>query len=715
MAGPAAPPTPFGPPSRPILREIAQATLAARLLAVAALIVLYLWVPKVAAAPWVSALFGAALLYGFGLTLYGAQSPSRAEQTARWGLPSDVALLWTGMLITAAPGAFVILGFPLVMAAGLLSGYGGAAGAAAAIALSQLPALPSSMLTSTRWIGWTVLAFSLLAAAAAGGAAAQRLTSRARVARALSEVASEVASAPPGAAAAIVRTAAGHFRAAAGALALLDPVAGHLDVLASTGLERDALPSPEAGEGLAAWVAQGGRAALLTPGSHFPLRVRSATAHSSMCAACAVAGRAAGVLILHRDGTQAEFTRDDLDDAELVAAAAAPYLLRVQNERTWSAALTTLAGGHAKVGYALTRDPVVLWPALLDLVRSLTAARCAVLALEHEDTGNVEIVAARGLNGVAVRTLLPPLIATITTGEIQRPDGAGPRPRPVSEAQAVPAAPGGTADPVPPMTYVPLLVGSRIIGALGLAVPAGGPLSGPLLPAVAAHIAAAVDTARTAHRIADIGVAEERRRIAREMHDGLAQTLANALLQTDLSAVTAQAAPADLGRELRELRGLLEHAMREMREFMAELRRSDAADERLFAALERLAREMERRHQQAVTVTATGDDAHLPPAVRHAMLAIARQALANVQAHARATRTTVRVQVTDDWCTLSVADDGVGFDVHAHRAGPAASHHLGLPSMEERAALVGGRLAIDSEPARGTTITVQVPLAVRHG
>jgi signal transduction histidine kinase len=292
--------------------------------------------------------------------------------------------------------------------------------------------------------------------------------------------------------------------------------------------------------------------------------------------------------------------------------------------------------------------------------------------------------------------------------EIQRPNGTAP------------AAPETHAAS---MTYVPLLVGSRVIGALGLDAPDGAPFSGALLPAIASHVAAAIDTARTAHRVADIGAAEERRRIAREMHDGVAQTLANALLQTDLaSAAAAAPVPAAgsppgsaVAKELVDLRALLEQAMREMREFMAELRRTETRDDHLGAALERLAREMERRHQLPVSVTASGDDLHLPPAVRHALLAIARQALANVQAHARATRATVRVQVADEWCTLSVADDGIGFDVHAYRAGPAAGHHLGLPSMEERAGLVGGRLVIESEPARGTTITVQVPLGVRHG
>jgi len=687
-------------PARPVLAELAQATLAARLLVVAALIVLYMLLPGSIPGRLAMPLLAGAVLYAVGLTLVGAQSTERAERVARWALAGDVALLWTGMLVTSAPIEFVLLGFPLVVVAGLLTGYWGAGTIAAALALAQVPGVPSSAFAPAQWIGWTLLGFSLLAAAAASAAAAHRLGARARFARALADIDAAVASdrqSAEAAGGAIVRTALTYFRADSGALALLDPVTKRLDVLASLGVDpSDLAAGPEAGEGVVGWVAQGGRAVLLTPGTPFPLRVHATHVHSSICAASAIAGHPAGVLILHRGVTGGEFTRDDLQDARLVASAATAYLLRIQNERALAAALMALAGGHAKVSYALTRDPVVLWPALLDLAQSLTSARSAVLALEHEHTGNVEIVAAHGLNGAAARTLLPSLIAAITVGEIQRPDAAG--------------TPG-----LPAITCVPLSIGSRTIGALGLDVSDGGPFSGALLPAVAAHIAAAVDTARTAHRVADIGAAEERRRIAREMHDGLAQTLANALLQTDLSAMAAQSAPADLGGELRELRGLLEHGIREMREFMAELRRAEPAEGHLFLALEQLAGELERQHRVAITMTTTGDDARLPPAVRHAVLAIARQALANVLAHARATAVTVRAEVTDEQCSLGVADNGIGFDVHAYRAGPDAGHHLGLPSMEERAALIGGRLAIESGPNRGTTVTVQVPLGVHHG
>jgi len=227
-------------------------------------------------------------------------------------------------------------------------------------------------------------------------------------------------------------------------------------------------------------------------------------------------------------------------------------------------------------------------------------------------------------------------------------------------------------------------------------------------------VAAAVHTARSAHRIADIGVVEERRRIAREMHDGLAQTIADALLQTDLSAMAAQAQPGQVRGDLQELRSVLEQAMRELREFMTELRREDRTDETLFAALEAMGREFGRRHQIQTSVVTNGEDTPLPSAIRHAVLAIVRQALTNIRAHARATTVAIRAEATEHACSVSVADNGVGFDLAAFRTRSSGFHHLGITSMEERASLVGGRLQIASRPGGGTTVTVHVPLGREH-
>jgi signal transduction histidine kinase len=323
----------------------------------------------------------------------------------------------------------------------------------------------------------------------------------------------------------------------------------------------------------------------------------------------------------------------------------------------------------------------------------LTGATFGVLALEREDTANIDIVAARGIDGTRARVLLPSLLAANTFNEIRSGNGAGTQ-----------------------VTCVPLRFGNQNVGALGLGLPNGGTTSRHLLEALGRHVAAAVHTARTAYRLVDIGVVEERRRIAREMHDGLAQTLADALLQTDLSAMSAQSGTAAdrIGGELKELRGLLERGMRELREFMSELRRADETPVGLVSELEAIAREFKRRNRVETTVVATGDDSRPPSAVRHALLAITRQALANVRTHAQASAVTIRLDVADSTCTLSVSDDGSGFDVAGYLARPRSPRNLGLTSMQERATLVGGTLQIDSARGRGTVVTARIPIGDNH-
>src|SRR5207247_1190323 len=135
----------------------------------------------------------------------------------------------------------------------------------------------------------------------------------------------------------------------------------------------------------------------------------------------------------------------------------------------------------------------------------------------------------------------------------------------------------GAGNPGPVVACVPLRLETRKIGAIGLGLPGGALVSPRQLDAVATLVAGAVHTARTANRLADIGVLEERRRIAREMHDGLAQTLADAMPQTHPSAMTAQGNPAEVGGDPNEPGTPLARATRALRRQTSELPRDARA------------------------------------------------------------------------------------------------------------------------------------------
>jgi len=690
------------------LPAVTHAIPAVRWLVLAVLIVLAAYFPSAGSpAPYI-VLYGSAVLYSLALALYAASNPVHAVSAARWGLWLDALFLIAGAHFTGFPVAFVLLGFPLAAVAGVLTDHGSGTVIAMALALSQFPllpgsllvlpwsvqvqAVPGSILAPERWISWALLTIGLAATANVGAEAMTRLSEHARLSRTLATIKAITAAggASEDVLQGILNAAVRHFRAVSGSFMLLDPTTNRLEVLAAHGLsDAHRQAWSHVGEGIAGWVAQGGRAVLLTPGASFPVLLERQGIASSICIPVVVNRETAGVLNLNRSTGTSQFSVLHLEAAELVAQAAGGVLARAQHERTFVATLHALAGGHARVSYALTRDPAIIWPTLLDLVRSLTPATFALLATEREDTGNIEVVSVRGIGGAAARGLLPELIAATTRNEVRTTQTAG------------------TANS--PVTCVPLTIGERTIGALGLGVSADGRWDRSMLTAIGAHVAVAVDTAITAHRIADIGAVEERRRIAREIHDGLAQTLATALLQTDLAAITAQTDASQIGTELKETRSLLERGMRELREFMAELRRPAPVEQGLFDALGSLAREFQRRHELDVALVSNGDDSTLPPAVRQAVMAIARQAMVNVDSHAHATTVAINAEASDSRCAVRIADNGVGFDLKTYQATPQTGYHLGLTSMMERAALVGGVLKIESSPNRGTTIVLDVP------
>ncbi len=675
------------------LLEFAHAALSLRWLFLAALIAQEALTPAPGRTPPV--LYVGILVYTLGLTLYAWRYPALATRAARAGIIFDTAAIAAGMQLAGRQQPFFLFGFVTAVIAGLLMGHPGAAVVAAVVGALQLPFLPGSLFTPGLYAAWGAAALALQAAGHTAAAGATRLHRRSRIATMLATLGTLTASPAPPAEAAdrILMAIARFFRADSGSLMVLNPQDERLEILAAHRLDESFRQvRPRLGEGIAGWVVQEGRPVLLNPSAPSPVPLQRTEIGSSMSVPVISAGRPLGVLNLNRGAGRRWFSMDDLDTADLAAHHGEAVLLRAQHEHAVAALLTDAASGFSAVGRALSRDPAVLWPVLLDQARSFASAQFAILALEREDTGTLDIVAARGISGQTALAFLPGLIAASTDGQLHAAGESG-------------TDSGGSV-----VACVPLRVESKTIGAIGLGMTGSVVAPPERLYAVAAQTAAAVHAARTAYRVTDIGLVEERRRIAREMHDGLAQTLADALLQTDLSAMAVQGDPVQVASDLKELRGLLERSMRELREFMSDLRREPETSSELPVALEAIGKEFQRRAETPTSVVVTGDASRLPSAVRHAVLAIVRQALTNVRAHAKAAAVGIRAEVTEDGCTASVTDNGVGFDLAAFRAGLPGSHHLGLTSMEERAALVGGRLEIETAQGHGTTITVRIPV-----
>ncbi len=225
----------------------------------------------------------------------------------------------------------------------------------------------------------------------------------------------------------------------------------------------------------------------------------------------------------------------------------------------------------------------------------------------------------------------------------------------------------------------------------------------------ATKAAIAIDNAHLHQRLRALAVAEERVRIAREMHDGMAQVLA--YVNTKAQAVKEylhQQRTADAEAQLEQLAAAAREVYVDVREDILGLR----TDLRPGRSLEHALREFLGRWESQSGIAASlrvDGDVRLPPIVELQLLRIIQEALTNIRKHSRATRAEIEISQSDGKCLAQVTDDGAGFD-------PSAKHRadfprFGLAIMRERAESIDGELVLSSEPGKGTRVRIAVPLA----
>jgi two-component system sensor histidine kinase UhpB len=192
---------------------------------------------------------------------------------------------------------------------------------------------------------------------------------------------------------------------------------------------------------------------------------------------------------------------------------------------------------------------------------------------------------------------------------------------------------------------------------------------------------------------------EERRRLARDLHDEVNQALTAILLR--LQALS-QTAPPDLEDELTELKRLVNQAMGELLQLARQLRPTALDDHGLLPAMASQVKRFAAQTGIKADLNATGKSS-LAPDEEIAVYRIAQEALANVARHADAKNVEVDLRTGDEGVELTVRDDGRGFEPDRPANG------LGLGGMAERARLVGGELTIESRPGAGTELCLRVP------
>jgi signal transduction histidine kinase len=278
--------------------------------------------------------------------------------------------------------------------------------------------------------------------------------------------------------------------------------------------------------------------------------------------------------------------------------------------------------------------------------------------------------------------------------------------------------------------------GDRILGAIFLANKKGGftEADESLLGVLAGHAAIALTHARLYEQERELAITRERNRLARELHDAVAQKLFALRLTAEAASALLDVDPARARASLDQVNTLAREAAEELRSVVVELRPAELEEDGLAVTLRKHVEVLDRVHQSGGGPRVQFEGVQkvaLPPLKEAVVLRVAQEALHNALRHANATEVSVRLgegtgpargagpgmhvgDVADvaedcgeafDGVWLEIVDDGVGFDPRAVRR---AGRSLGLVSMKDRAASVRGRLRVVSAPGQGTKIRLEV-------
>ncbi|HYP18669.1 MAG TPA: sensor histidine kinase [Chloroflexia bacterium] len=204
-----------------------------------------------------------------------------------------------------------------------------------------------------------------------------------------------------------------------------------------------------------------------------------------------------------------------------------------------------------------------------------------------------------------------------------------------------------------------------------------------------------------------MGQEAERARLAREIHDGPAQVLANTVMRLSLVEKMFTHSPGEVQSELERVRVALQESVEDVRRFIFNLRPASLSEIGLLPTLRQYARDYSEQFNVAVELNVP-ENMHLSSNQELVVFRIIQEALQNIHKHAEATSITINIQQRSGGpLTLTITDNGRGFDPKSVRtASPSSS---GLVGMRERAATVGGTLKVESRSGIGTTVTLVLP------
>ncbi len=262
---------------------------------------------------------------------------------------------------------------------------------------------------------------------------------------------------------------------------------------------------------------------------------------------------------------------------------------------------------------------------------------------------------------------------------------------------------------------VPLVLPEQPVGLFLVAVEGGpGSLSENqlvVLTAVASQAAAALGTIDRTHRLA---AEQERNRIARDIHDTVAQSLFGMVFTLDACIKMLPEQGETVQHELVELRQLADQVRHEVRRYILDTWPSELTEASFKADLEKYVAHFAPAHTFQIDFTLNGDFDRLPSVIRRSLYRVSQEALANAARHAGVDSARLTMHVEPDEVYLSISDRGKGFDPKLALAREVNREHFGLRGIRERIQALGGICDILSQAGQGTQVLVQLPVNRRH-
>ena len=205
---------------------------------------------------------------------------------------------------------------------------------------------------------------------------------------------------------------------------------------------------------------------------------------------------------------------------------------------------------------------------------------------------------------------------------------------------------------------------------------------------------------------------DERRRLAREVHDGPAQSLAGAILRIEVCERLCRIDSERARAELNELKEIIRDNLREVRNVIYDLRPMGLDDVGLVLTLKRYFASLEEKGWPHIEYTAGGDEDLVPIEYKASFFRILQEAMSNIHKHSQATRVTVDITISqEDGMDMFIRDNGVGFDIDTKLEEVAKNgDHYGIMGMRERTELLQGSFEMKSQPGQGTLIRINIPV-----